>query len=150
MVVGDFNAYNKIPCNSEEKRRRDYSKRDYEYRSTQLIDRPTQIPSIFGLQKSTLDPFLTSHLQKYEVKILAPFGHSDHCTISASFSYANLRRPRNVKFLNTIKQIWWNSYMQRGTTPWKSSAHATTAYLISCRSILNLTHQFRLSSATSK
>lgn len=56
----------------------------------QMVNAPTHIPCVEGQFSNTLDLFLTSHPDKYEVNILAPLGNSDHCLVSASFSYSDL------------------------------------------------------------
>lgn len=56
---------------------------------TQLVKEPTHIPCVDGQNQNILDLFLTSHHEKYDVSVSAPLGNSDHCTISAAFSYTS-------------------------------------------------------------
>jgi Endonuclease-reverse transcriptase len=67
---------------------------------TQIINEPTRIPDVSGHRAATLDLFLTSNPDIFNVSVDEPLGNSDHCLISTSFSVSsspNLTEPPKKK-----------------------------------------------------
>ena len=96
VVAGDFNIHNRnwLSHSSHTTPEGEYVEVFAEANDLfKLVKGPTHISCVEGQNSNTLDLFLTSHPEKYEVKISSPLGKSDHCTISACLSYSN---PSNV------------------------------------------------------
>ena len=94
VVAGDFNIHNAswLRHSSHTTPEGQYVELFAESNNlTQLVKEPTHIPCVDGHSQNILDLFMTSHPEKYDVKLLAPLGNSDHHTISTSFSYTSLR-----------------------------------------------------------
>lgn len=76
---------------------------------TQIVDQPTYNPRAAGQLTSLLDLFLTTDPFKYDVKVNAPLGNSDHSLISISYrSSALLNSSNNRKLVWHFKRARWD------------------------------------------
>ena len=86
VVAGDFNVHNTewlVFSNHTSPEGLDVELFSNFNNLTELVESPTHFPCVAGQAINLLDLFLTSHPEQYEVKVIAPLGNSDHCTISA-------------------------------------------------------------------
>lgn len=124
IIMGDFNVHNSnwLSCS----RYSDPAGLELENFCTlnnldQLVKGPTRIPDRAGDFASTLDLFLTSHLNSYlDVVISAPLGTSDHNLISLvrpSFAKNSPKRTKRCLW-NFLKADWDGFRDFIGQFPW--------------------------------
>ena len=68
---------------------------------TQLVNFPTHIPDHHGDRSNTLDLFLTSHPDLYDISSSSPLGSSDHAVITCTQTFMTAKQPKQ-----RIQKTW--------------------------------------------
>lgn len=129
-ILGDFNIHNNNwLCHSSgvDNAGREAEAFAISRQLEQLVNTPTRIPDVSTHQANTLDLFLTSHPDNYQITVTSPIGNSDHCLITAACSTQKQPLPPSCK--RTIwhyqKADWDGLRNYFASFPWNQTCFAT-------------------------
>ena len=90
---------------------------------TQLINFPTRIPDRQGDKSNTLDLFLTSHPDHYNISCVSPLGSSDHVVVNCTQTTTSVTQPKHIvqhRICHYKSADWEGLNKHLSTQTWKS------------------------------